>query len=145
MVERRNCSFCGSEIEPGTGSLYIRKDAVMYNFCSNKCRKNQIAMGRIPRRTRWTKAFIDLKAVGKSKAARARPEEGEEVEVEPDTEAIMAVPKTVKKSPSVQAIPGKAAGAQTAPSKTVAKPTAEAAANEKPKVPAKKLKAESKK
>ena len=55
MVDRKNCSFCGQEIEPGTGSLYIRKDAVSYNFCSNKCRKNQIKLGRIPRRTRWTK------------------------------------------------------------------------------------------
>jgi large subunit ribosomal protein L24e len=94
MVERRNCSFCGQEIEPGTGSLYIRKDAVSYNFCSNKCRKNQIGLGRIPRRTRWTKAFVDMKAAGLSKEARARPVEGEEVE---GAEAQpKAVPKKVK-------------------------------------------------
>ncbi len=26
MVTRRNCTFCGLEIEPGTGKMYVRKD-----------------------------------------------------------------------------------------------------------------------
>ena len=26
MVERRKCSFCGNEIEPGTGKIYAKKD-----------------------------------------------------------------------------------------------------------------------
>jgi large subunit ribosomal protein L24e len=57
MVERRVCSFCGNEIEPGTGKMYVKKDASIFFFCSNKCQKNMIKLKRVPRRVRWTKKF----------------------------------------------------------------------------------------
>ncbi len=57
MVTRRTCTFCGSEIEPGTGKMYVRKDGIVYNFCSSKCEKNLVKLKRVPRRTRWTKQF----------------------------------------------------------------------------------------
>ena len=41
MVEMRKCSFCGSEIEPGTGKIYAKKDGTVLNFCKNKCQKNR--------------------------------------------------------------------------------------------------------
>jgi large subunit ribosomal protein L24e len=58
MVERRRCTFCGSEIEPGTGTIYVKKDGTLYNFCSTKCKKNLLNLKRIPRRTRWSQHFI---------------------------------------------------------------------------------------
>ncbi|WP_455391849.1 50S ribosomal protein L24e [[Eubacterium] cellulosolvens] len=57
MVERRVCSFCGIEIEPGTGKMYIKRDATVFFFCSNKCQKNMINLKRVPRRVRWTKRY----------------------------------------------------------------------------------------
>lgn len=72
MVEKRNCSFCGEPIEPGTGKMYVKKDGTAYNFCSNKCKKNSIDMGRVPRRTRWTNRYGELKA---SSLSREKPEE----------------------------------------------------------------------
>jgi large subunit ribosomal protein L24e len=57
MVDRKVCSFCGHEIEPGTGKMYVKKDATIFNFCSNKCYKNLIELQRVPRTTRWTKKF----------------------------------------------------------------------------------------
>jgi len=57
MVERRVCSFCGNEIEPGTGSMYIKVDGTVYNFCRTKCHKNMIELKRVPRRTRWTQQY----------------------------------------------------------------------------------------
>jgi large subunit ribosomal protein L24e len=57
MVERRICSFCGSEIEPGTGKMFVKKDSTIFHFCSNKCQKNQLVLKRSPRRTKWTKKF----------------------------------------------------------------------------------------
>jgi len=57
MVERKVCSFCGSEIEPGTGRMHIKKDASVYHFCTNKCFKNMFKLKRIPRRVRWTKRY----------------------------------------------------------------------------------------
>lgn len=57
MVERRICSFCGKEIEPGTGKMYVKRDATTFQFCSNKCQKNLVELKRSPRRTRWTKKY----------------------------------------------------------------------------------------
>ncbi|PKK86363.1 MAG: 50S ribosomal protein L24e [Thermoplasmata archaeon HGW-Thermoplasmata-1] len=58
MVEKRICSFCGDEIEPGTGSMHIKKDGTIYHFCTKKCRKNMLHLKRVPRRTRWSKFFV---------------------------------------------------------------------------------------
>lgn len=57
MVDRRICSFCGQDIEPGTGKMYVKKDATVFHFCSMKCQKNQLNMHRIPRNTKWTKKY----------------------------------------------------------------------------------------
>ncbi|HDD60323.1 MAG: 50S ribosomal protein L24e [Thermoplasmata archaeon] len=61
MVESRVCSFCGERIEPGTGRMYIKRDATVLYFCSNKCFKNMIILKRDPKHTRWTKRFIGRK------------------------------------------------------------------------------------
>lgn len=63
MVERRVCTFCGVEIEPGTGRMYVRKDGVTYNFCSSKCYKNLVELGRVPRRVTWTRYYEREKQV----------------------------------------------------------------------------------
>lgn len=57
MVEKRVCSFCGSDIEPGTGKLFVKKDGTVLFFCKSKCQKNMLKLGRIPRRVRWTKSY----------------------------------------------------------------------------------------
>jgi large subunit ribosomal protein L24e len=61
MAEKRNCSFCGAEIEPGTGKMFVKKDGSVLNFCTSKCYKNMIELKRVPRTTRWTKKFADEK------------------------------------------------------------------------------------
>lgn len=58
MVEARTCSFCGEKIEPGTGRMYVKRDAKIFFFCSTKCYKNMIQLKRVPRRTRWSKYHI---------------------------------------------------------------------------------------
>ena len=58
MVERRVCTFCGQEIEPGTGRMYVKKDGVVYQFCTSKCYKNMIELKRVPRRTQWSKLHV---------------------------------------------------------------------------------------
>lgn len=54
MVREIKCSFCGSTIEFGTGMMYVKNDGVTLNFCSSKCRKNMIKLGRNPRKLKWT-------------------------------------------------------------------------------------------
>ena len=74
MVEKRNCSFCGEPIEAGTGKMYVKKDGTIYNFCSNKCKKNRIDIGRVPRRTKWTVRYNELKASSLSREQSAKKE-----------------------------------------------------------------------
>jgi large subunit ribosomal protein L24e len=51
------CTFCKTSIEQGTGTMYIKKDGTIFNFCSMKCEKNLLKLGRTPRYMKWTKAF----------------------------------------------------------------------------------------
>lgn len=51
------CNFCGDNIPPGTGKIYVKKDGRILNFCSMRCEKNMLKLGRKPLKTRWTQAF----------------------------------------------------------------------------------------
>ncbi|MHA1594704.1 MAG: 50S ribosomal protein L24e [Candidatus Baldrarchaeia archaeon] len=55
MLRGQKCSFCGKEIEPGTGMMYVKNDGRVLWFCSSKCRISMIEMGRDPRKFKWTK------------------------------------------------------------------------------------------
>ncbi len=52
------CSFCGLNIEQGTGKIYVKKDAKILYFCSMKCEKNLLKLERKPRTTKWTTARV---------------------------------------------------------------------------------------
>ena len=56
------CTFCGAEIERGTGKMLVKNDGKVLYFCSSKCEKSW-RMGRNPRKTRW--AFASRKVRGK--------------------------------------------------------------------------------
>ncbi len=56
-IEKKICSFCGEEIEPGTGKVYVRKDGKLLYFCSGKCEKNMLKLRRNPRKLKWTKYY----------------------------------------------------------------------------------------
>jgi len=57
MVDKRNCSFCGNDIEPGTGKMYVKKDGTKFHFCSHKCQMNLVKLKRVNRNVRWTTHF----------------------------------------------------------------------------------------
>jgi large subunit ribosomal protein L24e len=124
MVERRVCTFCGDEIEPGTGRMYIKKDGVVYNFCTSKCFKNMVILGRLPRRTTWTQYYAREKQIrmkgapeAPAEAPKARKvrkaEAKEEKKPEPKKESTKAPakeekPKTEEKKPAVKELAKKA-------------------------------------
>ncbi|AAB90471.1 MULTISPECIES: 50S ribosomal protein L24e [Archaeoglobus] len=56
-MEKRVCSFCGYDIEPGTGKMYVRRDGRVFYFCSGKCEKNMLKLKRKPRKLKWTKHY----------------------------------------------------------------------------------------
>ena len=131
MVEKRNCSFCGNAIEPGTGKMYIRKDGTIYTFCSNKCKKNRVDLGRVPRRTRWTTRYAELKAgTLKRKIGDESPEEDEKEEDAPSEKSEPK--KKVKPKPRKSAAPPKKEKAEPKPPKAEEPKAKEKATPEEP-------------
>jgi len=51
------CSFCGVSIPKGTGKMFVFNSGKINNYCSNKCEKNQLKLGRKPLNVRWTEAY----------------------------------------------------------------------------------------
>lgn len=45
----------------GTGFMYVKKDSKILYFCSRKCEKNMLVLGRKPRTTTWTTQARDDK------------------------------------------------------------------------------------
>ena len=110
MVEMRVCSFCGREIEPGTGSMYVKKDGTILLFCTNKCSKNMIDMKRVPRRVTWTRAYArekDVRMKGPETEAKLLRKEAKKVAkaaaLKPEVKPIEAPVEAV-----VEAVPAKA-------------------------------------
>lgn len=52
------CTYCGTQIKPGTGKILVFKTSKIANFCSNKCEKNKIKLKRSARNFKWT-AFYE--------------------------------------------------------------------------------------
>ncbi|MEM0043182.1 MAG: 50S ribosomal protein L24e [Sulfolobales archaeon] len=57
MVIVRRCDYCGYEITPGKGIMYVTTKGDIMWFCSSKCVKNY-RLGRDPRRIPWTKRYM---------------------------------------------------------------------------------------
>lgn len=49
-----NCSFCETRVEQGTGKMVVAKTGKIMWFCSLKCEKNMVKLGRDPRKFKWT-------------------------------------------------------------------------------------------
>jgi len=58
MVKKHVCSFCGYEIPPGTGIMYVKNDGTVLWFCSRKCRVSMLKFKRDPRKYKWTKKYV---------------------------------------------------------------------------------------
>ncbi|CAI49923.1 50S ribosomal protein L24e [Natronomonas pharaonis DSM 2160] len=91
MVQKRTCDYSGQEIEPGTGTMYVKNDGTVLWFADSKCEKNYF-MGREARDLEWTggeEAAEDEAADEEDEAAEAADEEAadEAAEETPDLEA----------------------------------------------------------
>ena len=65
MVKTQKCSFCGRDIEPGTGMMFVRNDGTVLWFCSSKCRKSALKLRRDSRKLPWT-AYYGKEEKGKA-------------------------------------------------------------------------------
>ena len=159
MVVKRQCSFCAQEIEPGTGSMFVKRDGTVFHFCSGSCRKQQLHLGRVGHRFKWTRAYELKRAAERSSAERApaapassagrrRPAApasgpvpgapraaGPTVAPEPEAAATAAAPSSTDEASTAKRVRPKAPAKST--SKPVAKPAGRAPAKGAAKAPAK--------
>jgi large subunit ribosomal protein L24e len=122
MVVHRTCSFCAGEIEPGTGQLFVKRDGSLYSFCSSSCRKQQMGLGRVGHRLRWTRAH-ELKRLAEQRRQPAAAESpapkagaGKAKAASAETAKPKASPKTPRTKPKGDA-PVPAEGADAAAKK----------------------------
>lgn len=97
MVVKKVCTFCGHEIEPGTGIMFVENSGSISFFCSSKCRKC-VQLKRSSRRVKWTSAYRKEKAirVGHLKGETGKPKAektGGEGEAKAEAKAKKAKPK----------------------------------------------------
>jgi len=45
-------------VKLGTGTILVKNDGSILYFCSNKCRRNMLKLGRDPRKFKWTSKYI---------------------------------------------------------------------------------------
>lgn len=55
MYVPKRCAFCGREVRLGYGILYVRNDGSTKSYCSNKCKVNDLSLGRDPRKLKWAR------------------------------------------------------------------------------------------
>jgi len=104
MPVHRPCSFCGNDIEPGTGMMFIKKEGTVFFFCSSKCRHNLLDLGRVPRWTRWTVTYQRAKGTAIEPAPEGASAPTEEAEVGAEAPAAEEGLLTVE-APKGKAIP----------------------------------------
>lgn len=90
-----NCSFCGTEIDFGTGKMFVKKDAKILYFCSRRCEKNMLKLKRNPRNVGFTVAARQAKR--QHMATMRHEEEDEQAEKKP------VAKKTTKKAAKKEA------------------------------------------
>ena len=61
-----NCSFCKCELERGTGKMLVRRDGSALYFCSSKCERNMLNLGRAARNVNWLRKKGKVKVANKA-------------------------------------------------------------------------------
>jgi len=51
------CVFCGRDESPHKGVHLLKNDGSVNFFCSSKCRKNALNLGRDRKKIKWTEAY----------------------------------------------------------------------------------------
>jgi large subunit ribosomal protein L24e len=49
------CSFCGADILPGYGMMYVKADGTIQRYCSRKCFVSAVRYKRDPRKLAWVR------------------------------------------------------------------------------------------
>ncbi|MFX0079574.1 MAG: 50S ribosomal protein L24e [Candidatus Hermodarchaeota archaeon] len=97
MVKKYTCSFCGTDIEPGTGSIHVKGDGSLLYLCSSKCRRNETYLKRRARRLKWTEVYEE-RIRRRAQAAKARKKVKAKPKAKPKAKKKEEKPKTTPKT-----------------------------------------------
>jgi large subunit ribosomal protein L24e len=132
MVLKRQCSFCAGEIEPGTGTMFVKRDGTVFHFCNSSCRKQQLKLGRVGHRLKWTRAHTLKRAAQQSGPAALRAQARAEAAAKAAAKSAAKPPapkpaetakpsaSAEKTSPAADSTPKKTDGSETAAPKPAA-------------------------
>jgi len=67
------CSFCGDSIPEGSEVIFVTRKGKALYFCTSKCEKNMIKLGRKPRKVKWTAAYAKEKEARRALGAAYKP------------------------------------------------------------------------
>ncbi|EMA47570.1 50S ribosomal protein L24e [Halococcus saccharolyticus] len=112
MVRTRSCDYCGTDIEPGTGTMFVHVDGRVVHYCSSKC-ENNADLGRAARDLEWT---AEGQRMAGSEAGTA--DEVEQVAAEPPEEEADTVADEVDTVPDESEAEAVAAAAGDAGSRS---------------------------
>jgi large subunit ribosomal protein L24e len=80
------CSFCGRNIEKGTETVYVTNKGKASYFCSRKCEKNILKLGRKARKVKWTEDYRAEKSI-RLRGLTPKPEEKKHAAEDAPTDA----------------------------------------------------------
>ncbi len=105
MVLKRQCSFCAGEVEPGTGTMFVKRDGSVFFFCSSSCRKQQLHLGRVGHRLKWTRAH-SIKRTAEQSSASGRAAAKAAAQAKADAKsAAKAKPAAPAEAPAAPSTP----------------------------------------
>jgi large subunit ribosomal protein L24e len=138
MVVKRSCSFCAGEIEPGTGMMFVKRDGSIFHFCTSSCRKQQLHLGRVGHRLKWTRAHAIKRQTEQSSAAGKAAAAAQRVAPSRSASRPAALREPAKEPAKSPAEPGTAPSpsASPAPKDDDAKPAAASPPPASPDAPA---------
>jgi len=88
MPRTRECDYCGTDIEPGTGTMFVETSGTTIHFCSSKC-ENNADLGREARNLEWTEAGRETtKAEDEAAEAAAAAAEDSAADEEDESESV---------------------------------------------------------
>lgn len=74
------CTFCGLQIKPGTGKMFVYTSGKISYFCSTKCEKNTFKLHHKSLTTRWTVDARNERKKGGSAATAKKKALAQEME-----------------------------------------------------------------
>ncbi len=98
------CVFCGRDENSYKGVHLLKNDGSIDYFCSGKCRKNAIRLGRDKRKLKWTEAYLEARAKKAAEVIRVQKKAEEKAAEKLAEKPVQPKKEPVKKAKSSEKV-----------------------------------------